>query len=211
MTRRAHETPRAVRLATGVAGLALSGVPVHASGIGPVETAAFRAVNSWPDACYRPLWLIMQAGNVLAAPAAASVALTTGRPRLAARLVASGTVTWTAAKVVKRVYRRPRPVALVAGVRCRGPEASGLGYVSGHAGIATGIAVALLPETRGWRRTLLMLLAPSVGLGRIYVGAHLPLDVIGGAALGMAVDAVVSTLVDVGTHGLADGDAPDAR
>jgi membrane-associated phospholipid phosphatase len=29
-----------------------------------------------------------------------------------------------------------------------------------------------------------------VGLTRVYVGAHLPLDVAGGAALGLAVDAM---------------------
>ena len=28
-----------------------------------------------------------------------------------------------------------------------------------------------------------------IGLARIYVGAHLPLDVVGGAALGLAIDA----------------------
>jgi membrane-associated phospholipid phosphatase len=31
-------------------------------------------------------------------------------------------------------------------------------------------------------------LASVVGLSRIYVGAHLPLDVAGGAALGLLVD-----------------------
>jgi undecaprenyl-diphosphatase len=32
---------------------------------------------------------------------------------------------------------------------------------------------------------------PVVGLTRVYVGAHLPLDVAGGAALGLAVEAAV--------------------
>ncbi|MDQ4069415.1 MAG: hypothetical protein M3203_08095 [Actinomycetota bacterium] len=30
-----------------------------------------------------------------------------------------------------------------------------------------------------------------VGLGRIYVGAHLPLDVVGGAALGLVVESAL--------------------
>jgi hypothetical protein len=33
---------------------------------------------------------------------------------------------------------------------------------------------------------------PAVGLTRIYAGAHLPLDVVGGAAHGIAVDAAVA-------------------
>lgn len=70
-----------------------------------------------------------------------------------------------------------------------------MGYVSGHAGIATGIAVAVLPELRAPARTAVALAAPVVGLCRLYVGAHLPLDVVGGAALGLALDAAVNCLL----------------
>jgi glycosyltransferase 2 family protein len=34
-----------------------------------------------------------------------------------------------------------------------------------------------------------------VSLGRVYVGAHLPLDVLGGAALGVATGALVHVLL----------------
>jgi membrane-associated phospholipid phosphatase len=42
-----------------------------------------------------------------------------------------------------------------------------------------------------------------VGLARIYVGAHLPLDVAGGAALGLAIDAAM-TLVSTRTCSAAN-------
>jgi undecaprenyl-diphosphatase len=184
-----------LRFALGVSGVVLSGLAVHDHVIGPVEAAVFRAVNRLPDPLYGPGWVVMQAGNVNAAPLAGLVALGTGRPRLATRLTLTGLITWTMAKLIKRFYRRPRPAYLMANVRCRGKEPSGMGYVSGHAGIATGIAVALLPELRAPARTAIAALAPVVGLCRIYVGAHLPLDVVGGAALGLAVDAAVSSLV----------------
>lgn len=193
---RARQDEDDVRFAVGVAGLALTGLAVHDQSIGPVETSVFRAVNGLPDALYRPAWLVMQAGNVVAAPVAGALALRAGRPRLAARLVLSGFATWALAKVFKRVYRRPRPAGLVDDVHCRGPEPSGLGYVSGHAGVATGIVVALLPELGPRGRAAVAVLAPTVGLCRMYVGAHLPLDVVGGAALGVAVDAGVHRLLD---------------
>ena len=44
------------------------------------------------------------------------------------------------------VYHRPRPSSLVDGTRCRGAEATGLGYVSGHAGVAVALGVAAYPE-----------------------------------------------------------------
>ena len=191
---------RQLRLVIGAAGMVLSGLAVHEDATGPVETAVFRAVNRLPDGWYRPGWVVMQAGNVNAAPLAGLVALGAGRPRLAARLTVTGLTTWTLAKVIKRCYRRPRPAHLINDVRCRGKEPAGLGYVSGHAGIATGIAVALLPEVRPPARTAIAFAAPLVGLCRIYTGAHLPLDVVGGAALGLAVDAAVSVLIPNDPH-----------
>jgi undecaprenyl-diphosphatase len=38
--------------------------------------------------------------------------------------------------------------------------------------------------------------AGSVGIARIYVGAHLPLDVVGGMALGAMIGMTVSTRRD---------------
>jgi len=38
-------------------------------------------------------------------------------------------------------------------------------------------------------RALTLTAVPLVGLTRLYVGAHLPLDIAGGAALGLAADA----------------------
>ena len=182
-------------MALGVTGVVVSGLAVHDHSIGPVETAVFRAVNQLPDQLYKPGWVVMQAGNVMAAPVAGLFALSAGRPRLAARVTVTGLITWTLAKLIKRYYRRPRPAHLIDGVRCRGKEPSGLGYVSGHAGIALGIGVAVFPVLRAPARLATAVAVPVVGLCRIYVGAHLPLDVVGGAALGLAVDAAVSSVI----------------
>lgn len=186
----------ASRLLLGVIGIAVTGLAVRRDRVGRREVAVFRAVNRLPDALFPPGWVVMQAGTLAAAPIAAAAAYAAGRPRLGTRLLLSGTSTWMLGKLLKRGFQRPRPMVLVAGTRVRGREATGLGYVSGHAGVAVALATAILPEVGPRGRAVVAVTAPLVGMCRIYVGAHLPLDVMGGAAAGLAVDAVVATVVD---------------
>ena len=185
------------RLAVGVAGLAVSGLGVHERGVGRREVATFRAVNELPDGLFVPAWLLMQSGSLGAGPAVAALAWASGRRRLAARLAVGGFGSWALSKAIKGVYRRPRPSLLVDGVRSRGSQASGLGYVSGHAGVAVALGVAAFGELGRAGRLATLLAVPGVGLCRVYVGAHLPLDVVGGAAMGLAVDAAVQSATDL--------------
>src|SRR5437763_1902206 len=74
----------------------------------------------------------------------------------------------------------------------RGRDATGLGYLSGHAGVAVALGAAALPHLGPAGRALTLGAIPAVSLTRIYVGAHLPLDTAGGAALGLAIDAALA-------------------
>jgi undecaprenyl-diphosphatase len=183
-----------VRLVLGLAGLLGSGLPIDNDNVGPIERAAFRRVNELPDRLYHPAWLVMQAGTIGAVPVASGLAAAVGKRLSARRMLVSGTATWLLAKGVKRAYRRPRPTTLLATARTRGQEATGMGYVSGHAGVAVTLALAVWPELGARGRAAALVLASLVGASRVYVGAHLPLDVVGGAALGLAVDGVVEVM-----------------
>ena len=177
------------RLLLGVAGIAATASVVQRDRVGPREVRAFRAVNDLPDALFSPVWVAMQGGALGAAPVAAAAGLVAGDRRLAVRLLVGGSSAWAGSKVVKRFVQRPRPVALLPATHCRGRDAAGLGYLSGHAGVVVALVSAALPHLRGRGRVLALAAVPTVGLARLYVGAHLPLDVLGGAALGVAADA----------------------
>jgi uncharacterized membrane protein YbhN (UPF0104 family)/membrane-associated phospholipid phosphatase len=153
------------------------------------DSNLFRLVNQLPGALGGPLLVVMQLGAVAAVPAIAAVALAAHRPRLARDLALSGGLAWVLARLVKDVVGEARPVALLQGVVVRAVS-TGLGYPSGHVAVAAALATAAGPWLPRPARRAAWWGVWLVALGRMYAGAHLPLDVVGGAALGWAVGAV---------------------
>lgn len=79
----------------------------------------------------------------------------------------------------------------MAGVDVRAPVQTLFAYPSGHTAIAAALAAAAAPFLpRNARRGAWAVVA-VIGVGRLYLGAHLPLDVIGGAGLGWALGATI--------------------
>jgi membrane-associated phospholipid phosphatase len=179
------------RLWVGSVVLVASSLGTRPDRVGRAEARVFRAVNNLPDGPPIPVWLAMQPGSFGAVPVVAAVAALSGRPALARRLWVSGLATWLLAKAVKKYTARPRPDQLLAGIRRRGSRQTGLGFVSGHAGVVTSLCASALPELSPPARAAAVATALGVGFGRMYTAAHLPLDVVGGAALGLAVEAAV--------------------
>ncbi|HZA39044.1 MAG TPA: phosphatase PAP2 family protein [Actinomycetota bacterium] len=155
------------------------------------EQEIFEFVNGLPGAFYGVVWTIMQLGNVLAVPAAAAAAAAFRRIRLSFDLLVAGTAAWLLAQVVKSLVDRGRPGDLLEDVLLRGAPAGGHGYVSGHAAVAVALATVASHYLGPLGRALVWTGAAIVTVARMYVGAHLPLDVLGGAAMGWAIGALV--------------------
>ena len=183
----------AVRLVTGSAVLLLTTLAIHKDYLGSRETAVFRLVNDLdlPDWTWPGVWLVMQLGVIGAVPLVAVVALATRHLRLALDAVLAAGSIYLIAKVIKQFVQRGRPDALLDDVNILGEPAGGLGYVSGHSAVAVALATVSSPYLGRRGRRVAWALAAAVCVARMYVGAHLPFDVLGGAALGWAAGGLV--------------------
>lgn len=178
-------------LAGGLAVTAVTTVLARRRRVESAEDAAFRTVNGLPNGLHRPVWAVMQAGSLAAVFVTAGAARLAGRRSLAVVLALTGTAVWGGSKVVKRSVGRGRPMAHLGDVVVRGNEERGLGFPSGHAGVSYALAMVAARSLPRWARPLVFGVATTTALARVYVGAHLPLDVVGGAAIGVATGAAV--------------------
>jgi undecaprenyl-diphosphatase len=162
------------------------------------EIVVFRAVNDLPGGFRGVLWVLNQYGTAVTIPIATAVALAFRRWLLALSLAVTGVGVWVLAKVIKEFVARGRPTALFDGVVEReafSPDS--LGFPSGHAAVAWAITLVILPRVgRPWQIAAVVL-AIVVPVARMYVGAHVPLDLIGGAALGVAAASAANLVLGV--------------
>ena len=184
-----------VVLGVASAVLALTTVAATAA-LTDAEVDVFRAVNELPQSLNTAIWPVMQYGTFITIPMLAVVALVLRRFRCAAAMLLGGVGVYLLARVIKGVVERGRPASLVDGVESREVFGVGsLGYPSGHAAVAGALTVAVAAHL-GKRWTMAALVLGVIVLfGRLYVGAHLPLDVVGGAALGAVAGSLVNLVV----------------
>jgi membrane-associated phospholipid phosphatase len=186
-----------VVLVASLAAFAVCAVVAADGRVGPVERATFHAVNGLPEWLYQPM-VVFQYLGVLAMPlVVATGALAFRRWRLAAALVLVVPLKLALERVVKLLVQRERPGTTVPDAILRGVHPAGLSFVSGHAIITFAIAGLLaLVLPRRWG-VVAFVLATLNAVARVYLGAHNPLDVGGGAAVGLAIAAALDLVLDV--------------
>jgi undecaprenyl-diphosphatase len=103
---------------------------------------------------------------------------------LGLRIGAAAGLASFAAQALKRSLTRARPDSAITGFEALARNPDRFSFPSGHAAAAFAVSAALAGE-RFALGPLSMLLAVGIGLSRVYLGAHYPLDVGAGAFLGL--------------------------
>ena len=186
-----HRRSHAWRLVFAVVLLLITAVPIERGAVSDLEARIFFWFNDLYGWITGPLWIVMQLGALIAVPVVALAALVMRNRRLALDVLIAGTLAWLLANVVKEAVGRARPHALLADVVLRGETPTGLGYVSGHAAVSCAMAAVIAPYLSFRGKVVVWCLAGAVCVARVYMGVHLPLDVVGGAAMGWALGSLV--------------------
>lgn len=189
---------RAVLVTAAAIMLAISTGLAAQGGLVVGERPVFEALNDLPRPAGLPLVVVMGAGTSVGSLLLALVALLAGRRRAAAAIGGAWLVARILSTVMKVTVDRARAPGLIADAVLRQHLPADPGFPSSHAALAGGLAVAV-----GWAwpraRWPALVVAVLVGLARMYVGVHLPLDVVGGAALGVLSGLVAVALVEIRT------------
>ena len=189
-------------LVTSAAGAVALGASIAAAQpIRPLERRVFRVVNRLPEWLYRPLWLPMQLGNlVVGTGVGLAVAVWYRSWSTAGAVVAAMVLKVLTEKVLRSRLTalratRQRPGTSQPGAILRGDvPASGASFPSGHIILVAAVACAVAGHLPGPASWVPFALAFLVMLGRVYVGAHNPLDVTAGLGAGLLVGGLLNLL-----------------
>lgn len=153
------------------------------------DIQVFRRINDWPEKLRIGFVVITALGSVWAAAVLVVAAFLLRLYQLAWRLALSIFTVSGLLVIFKEFFARSRPEQFVSDFYVRVLETS-YAFPSAHAAIATVLALTIrtyIPIPAIWQWVVVLVWIGGVALSRIYLGVHMPLDVVAGVALGVGV------------------------
>jgi len=166
------------------------------------EMRVFRRINRLPDWLYPTLWPPMQLGNLVVGTVVglAAAAVTTDAA-LGAGVILAMLLKLVTERILRREMAayltvRERPGTSEPGAILRGDvPAEGPSFPSGHVILVAAVSCVIAPILPPQWVAFAALCTVLVMVGRVYVGAHNPLDVAAGLGAGLLLGGVLAAFV----------------
>lgn len=150
------------------------------------EITLFQYVYGWPESLRWFFITITQLGSIYVLGGLLVLFIIKQRYKIVLRLLLTGTMAYVATGVAKDMWGRMRPHEFLPDVVSLEYVVRGPGFPSGHVALATALAFTLSHYLSKKYRWILIVAVVSVGVSRLYLGIHAPLDIVGGFAIGWA-------------------------
>lgn len=163
-----------------------SAVFVHGRDMTNLEIAILQGVYNLPSIVAAVFSIVTHFGNIYILLGIALLALIRHYYHMAVRLLFTGSFAYLLSGVMKDLVGRDRPQEFITDLIYRDIAVRGSSFPSGHMALATALLLTLslyMPVRYKWIAPVSILL---VGLSRLNLGVHGPMDIVGGFAIGWA-------------------------
>ncbi len=168
--------------------------------ISGTEESIFKFLNNVPTWIGLIFLILTLFGSIGVMWITSIVLLFRRRYAFAAELWIATMVAWWGAKLVKGFQIRLRPYEILQNVHVLDVQDKAFGYPSGHMAVATAAALVIGQRLGPTGRRWLYVFVALVGVSRIVVGMHAPLDIIGGLGVGLIAGSLVNFFLGTPTR-----------
>lgn len=174
----------AAQLLAAISLFIITAIASTAKEIAAWEIDLFHLIYNLPGFLHPIFFVVTQLGSIFMLGFLLIFYLLKKHYHIVIRLLMSGTLAYLVAGFAKDIWGRERPTELLVNIANLDYIVRGPGFPSGHMALATALALTIghyLPRKYHW---LVVAWIVGVGLSRMYLGIHFPLDVLGGFAIG---------------------------
>ncbi|CAN5604038.1 phosphatase PAP2 family protein [soil metagenome] len=157
---------------------------VHDREMSVLEIGIFQALYLNPEFLTPFFLAVTQLGSIFFLAGLTLLLMVKKYYQIVLRLLFTGSLAYLLSGVAKDLVGRGRPHEFISDVVYKDFVVRGSGFPSGHTALATAIALSIsvyLPSRYKWFPPAMII---GVGLSRMHLGPHGPMDMVGGFAVG---------------------------